>query len=192
MKDVLISQYIDDELDLDEKIVFVERIHSDTAFKDATVELIMMEKELRSVASSEEDLGRGAPIPTPKRWSTWVRATAAASFAAVVLAAAIFFAARERGSEEVQEPAQSFRFVLHEPDAQRVEMVGDFTKWRRIPLERVGSEGYWEVHAMIAPGDHRYVFIVDGTRMMADPTVLEREKDEFGSENSIVSIGGQG
>ena len=38
MKDYLISSYIDDELDLDEKIEFVETVHEQVAFKEDTVD----------------------------------------------------------------------------------------------------------------------------------------------------------
>lgn len=37
MNDQLISLYIDDELDLDEKIVFVETVHEDRNLKDDAV-----------------------------------------------------------------------------------------------------------------------------------------------------------
>ena len=47
MKDYLISSYIDDELDLDEKIEFVETVHAHLGFKDETVELLHQEKLVR-------------------------------------------------------------------------------------------------------------------------------------------------
>ena len=47
MKDFLISSYIDDELDLDEKIEFVEAVHEKADFKDETVDLLHQEKLVR-------------------------------------------------------------------------------------------------------------------------------------------------
>ncbi len=44
MKDYLISSYIDDELNLDEKIEFVETVHEKVSFKDETVDLLHQEK----------------------------------------------------------------------------------------------------------------------------------------------------
>ena len=44
MKDYLISSYIDDELDLDEKIEFVETVSEKVSFKDETVDLLLQEK----------------------------------------------------------------------------------------------------------------------------------------------------
>jgi len=43
MKDYLISSYIDDELNLDEKIEFVEMVHEKVSFKDDTVDLLHQE-----------------------------------------------------------------------------------------------------------------------------------------------------
>ena len=51
MAEELISLYIDDELDLDEKVVFVEKVHGDRRFKDETVALLQQEKQLRAPVS---------------------------------------------------------------------------------------------------------------------------------------------
>src|SRR5210317_737743 len=48
MKDYLISSYIDDELDLDEKIEFVETVNELAAFKDEAIDLLYQEKRVRS------------------------------------------------------------------------------------------------------------------------------------------------
>ena len=47
MKDSLISLYIDNELDLDEKIEFVEAVHHDVSLKDEAIDLLTQEKLLR-------------------------------------------------------------------------------------------------------------------------------------------------
>ena len=41
MQDYLISMFIDDELNLDNKIEFVETVHEDRKFKDETVDLFI-------------------------------------------------------------------------------------------------------------------------------------------------------
>ena len=48
MEDYLISAYIDNELDLDEKIDFVNTVHENKVFKDETVDLLHQEKMLRT------------------------------------------------------------------------------------------------------------------------------------------------
>ena len=41
----------------------------------------------------------------------------------------------------------------------------------------------------VAPGEHRFAYILDGERQMADPTLPALEQDDFGGENSILSVG---
>lgn len=48
MKDYLISMFIDDELDLDNKIDFVETIYDNCPFKAETVDLLRQEKTICS------------------------------------------------------------------------------------------------------------------------------------------------
>jgi 1,4-alpha-glucan branching enzyme len=81
------------------------------------------------------------------------------------------------------------RFVIYEPAADRVELVGSFTDWQRTPMEPVGESGYWELHLRLPTGEHRFAYILDGARQMADPTLPVRERDDFGGENSILSVG---
>ena len=47
MNDYLISLFIDNEMDLDEKIEFVETVHSNHAFTPEAVDLLEQEKLLR-------------------------------------------------------------------------------------------------------------------------------------------------
>jgi hypothetical protein len=47
MDDYLISLFIDDEMDLDEKIVFVETVHTSREYTLETVALLEQEKLLR-------------------------------------------------------------------------------------------------------------------------------------------------
>jgi hypothetical protein len=47
MTEHFISMFIDDELDLDEKIEFVETLHSDASYKTEAVTLLRQEKRLR-------------------------------------------------------------------------------------------------------------------------------------------------
>ncbi len=55
-------------------------------------------------------------------------------------------------------------------------------------MEKAGREGYWEIFLELQPGEHRYSFILDDRRRVADPTVWIREKDDFGSENSVLEV----
>ena len=63
-------------------------------------------------------------------------------------------------------------FVMAHPDAERVELMGDFTRWSPVKFQEV-SDGIWKLEMDLAPGRHEYVFIVDGERFLVDPLADE-------------------
>jgi 1,4-alpha-glucan branching enzyme len=81
------------------------------------------------------------------------------------------------------------RFVIYRPDVNRIDITGSFTEWRRIPMNRVESSGYWEATLDLPQGEQRFTYILDGRQNFPDPTVLTREWDDFGGENSILLVG---
>jgi hypothetical protein len=182
MNDHLISQYIDDELDLDEKIVFVETVHEDKAFKEDAVDLLRQEKRIRAEVVDRLPVIQLGGEPRPRQWNLF---RPLAAFAAGLAAAAVIWFAMWPSPEQ---PMQSYRFVIYQPDAQRVELAGSFSRWKKIPLKHAGNSGYWEVTLELPEGDHRFSYIIEGSRRMADPTITVRETDDFGGENSILTV----
>ncbi len=87
-----------------------------------------------------------------------------------------------------QNPKVPYRFVIYQPDASRVEISGSFSGWKSIPLKKVGTQGYWETVQEVPPGEYRLCYIIEGGRRIPDPTILAREKDDFGGENSILEV----
>ena len=182
MNDHLISLYIDDELDLDDKIVFVETVHDDETFKEDAVNLLQQEKLIRA-----EVVDRMPVIQIREEPRSWhlklFRPLAALS--AGLAAAAILWLTLWPSPEPSLRP---WRFVIYQPDAQGVELAGSFSSWKRIPLKHAGNSGYWEVTLELPEGDHRFSYIIEGSRRMADPTITVRETDDFGGENSILTV----
>lgn len=177
----LISMFIDDELDLDEKIEFVERIHADRNFKNASVELLNMEKIIRVDVVDRipalEIKTEKKRFPSVFRWmGLWVPAAAA-----VLIAFFVLYYPRQLSTT-------SYRFVIYRPDVTTAEIAGTFTDWQRIPLNRIGTSGYWEISMSLPGGEHRFTYILDGEKRFADPTVAARELDDFGGQNSIISV----
>ena len=82
------------------------------------------------------------------------------------------------------------RFVLTEPAARTVVLVGDFNGWSRTatPLATVDASGQWTVMVPVPSGRHEYAFIVDGQRWTADPLAVVT-RDEFGNESSVLRVG---
>jgi len=177
----LISKFIDDELDLDDKIEFVDQVHEDRIFKDESLELLGMEKTIRA-----DVVDRVPPLKAKirkKRFSFGLRPFG--FFISAAAAALILFFIL---SHPVQNPSTSHRFVIYRPDVNRAEIAGTFTDWQRIPMNRLGSSGYWDITVNLPFGEHRFTYILDGKKRFADPTVPARELDDFGGRNSIISV----
>ncbi len=183
MNDQLISLYIDDELSLDDKIVFVETVHGDAEFKDDTLDLLRQEKSIRS-----EVVDQIPVLQIRERRSDWLvklfRPVLTAA-AAGLAAAAILFVAFPPQQAVLARP---YRFVIYQPDAKHVELAGTFSGWKRIPLKPTGQSGYWETTLELPEGEYRFSYIIEGGRRLPDPTIAVREIDDFGGENSILKV----
>lgn len=83
------------------------------------------------------------------------------------------------------------QFLLVAPNAASVSLVGDFNDWdaETMPMRPVRSGGIWSVTILLAAGRHRYAFLVDGSRWLADPSA-PRAPDDFGTPSSVVTVGG--
>ena len=57
-----------------------------------------------------------------------------------------------------------------------------------MPMKKTGSNGYWETTLEMPAGEHRLCYIIEGGKRIPDPTILAREKDDFGGENSILEV----
>jgi len=182
--DYLSSMYIDNEMDLDEKKQFVENVRSDQAFYTQTLELLEQEQLLRIqplMPDLTAEQGWRPPVwACLKRFFRPLGFATAGFTAAVLMLFSVF--------QPPVLPLCSNRFVLFEPAAGQVELAGSFTGWQRIPMQRTGSSGYWQINLPVPSGEHRFAYILDGNRRISDPTLPASEKDDFGGENSILSV----
>jgi hypothetical protein len=82
-------------------------------------------------------------------------------------------------------------FVLVAPRAATVSLVGDFNDWdaATTPMHPVKNGSIWSVTVPLPAGRHRYAFLVDGARWLADPAA-PRAPDDFGAPSSVVTVGG--
>lgn len=84
------------------------------------------------------------------------------------------------------------RFVYDNPTASSVSLVGDFNSWSALstPMKKTES-GSWNVTVPILPGSYQYAFLVDGSRMLADPAnPLSYEVVDGSRVNSLITIAG--
>nr|AOO54678.1 AMP-activated protein kinase beta-1 subunit [uncultured bacterium] len=191
MSDLLISQFIDDELELDEKITFVEIVRDDRRFADETVALLQQEKVLAVALGTAPATMRTNTTPGILR-NTGMRSWLApmAGFVTALLLAGLGFLLHT-GLDEPVSPtvATEHRFVLYLPQVSQARIVGSFTGWNPLPMRKIGNSGYWAVTVKVPPGEHRYSYMIDGENRMADPSVATREQDDFGGENSVIVVG---
>ena len=181
MIDYLISMFIDDELDLDDKVVFVETVHADKTFKNETIDLLQQEKVLRSPVVKQApkiQIPIKRKLKSPK-WRPIGIIAAGLATALIILYVSLPF------QERLSIP---HRFVIYQPEVNKVELTGSFIDWQTRAMKRVGSSGYWAITLDLPEGEHRFSYILEGNQRLADPTILSREYDDFGGENSILEV----
>jgi hypothetical protein len=183
MNDHLISLYIDDELSLQEKVDFIHALDAEPAFREDALAFLATEKRLRADVVDFVPELRRVPRAAPHT-VRWLRPLASAAAGLAAAALVLWFVLQP----QPQKTMQPHRFVIYQPAARTVELAGSFSDWKRIPLRAAGESGYWETTLDLPQGEHRFSYIVEGDRRVADPTVTVRESDDFGGENSILLV----
>jgi hypothetical protein len=181
MKDELISLFIDDELDLDEKTVFVETVHADPVFTKETLGLLKQEKLLSTPLSVNRPMPRKFSFKSLWSFPIPFKSLAAGLAAAMIVMFVIW--------PETKPPKLLHRFVIFEPGVEQAEIAGSFSRWKPLPMKSSGRNGYWEVTIELSPGEYEYSYFLDGKKSVADPTGQFRKDDDFGNINSIIRIG---
>jgi len=185
MRDYFISMFIDNELDLDEKIEFVEGVHQDAVFKDQTIELLEQEKQLTDGFSINAPELKMPIKPRIKRdiFRLWLPSFAGFATTCILLTGIFLF-----WTVPVKQNAALHRFVIYQPDAEHAEIIGNFTDWSPLAMKKIGNSGYWSISVELSEGEYHYSYLFEDGWKIADPTILTREWDDFGGENSIIRI----
>jgi chromosome partitioning protein len=89
----------------------------------------------------------------------------------------------------VSQANDAVSFVTLYPRAQSVQIAGDFNGWQpaKMPMQKVGESGVWQLSAKLSPGKYRYRLVVDG-QWQQDPYNDTTELNPFGGYNSIVEV----
>ena len=82
---------------------------------------------------------------------------------------------------------RTVRFRLEAPDAERVVLMGDFTGWEAVPMERV--DGHWRVTLQVGPGVYHFGFRVDGEWHVPEEA-SGRVSDDWGRTNATLVVPG--
>lgn len=86
------------------------------------------------------------------------------------------------------------RFELVAPNAQHVSLAGSFNDWQADgpQLTRNAETGTWTGTVPLRPGEHQYMFVIDGTVWIPDPGAHAQVDDGFGQTNSVIVVGPRG
>ena len=80
-------------------------------------------------------------------------------------------------------------FTIYAPEAQSVELVGNFTDWEQNPIIlKKSKDGSWKTTIALGAGTYEYRFKVDG-QWRNDPDCPRRVTNPFGEENCIREVG---
>jgi len=197
MDDYLISLFIDDELEFAEKLAFVRAIREDERFARETLAMLSLEERLRAVPEHLTDVlperllvqmeARPKLQLFTRPFSGWLGS--AAGFAAALLLVALVSLFLSPVRQDRGPVMENHRFVLYHPESGEAKLVGSFTGWKPVAMERVGDNGYWSITLPLPPGEYRYSFMLGDSAPIPDPSISSREADDFGGENSVITVG---
>ena len=79
-------------------------------------------------------------------------------------------------------------FILLDPKAQQVSVVGDFNDWSpdAHPMRRQ-PDGGWHIQIPLCHGHHRYLFWIDG-RTMVDPRAQGMARNDKNERVSLIAV----
>ena len=157
---------------------------------DKSFERRVMVRVRRRYAERRQRRGRGllSAAATIAHRPAWAAALAAGIVAIVTLGVLQSRPNTERvvklGSVE------PVTFVYVAPNAKSVSVVGDFNNWGLddSQLTATNLQGVWSVTARIPAGVHRYAFVVNGKKWVADPTAPRSSGDDFGMPSSALVV----
>jgi 1,4-alpha-glucan branching enzyme len=85
---------------------------------------------------------------------------------------------------------RAINFICNAPQAQSVNLVGDFNDWSPSadPMSDENSDGEFTLFYPLGVGTYAYKFLVDGKNWVSDPANPSTEPDGFNGRNSIVKV----
>ena len=103
--------------------------------------------------------------------------------------------AAESAATPVVQPVSSsavvyVQFVFVANGARSVAVAGDFNDWQRegVALRDADGDGVWTGFVALRPGQHKYMFIVDGEQWVTDPGAERYVDDGFGMQNAVITV----
>jgi len=89
-------------------------------------------------------------------------------------------------SPPVDAPTGEVMLRLEVEDAVEVFVAGTFTAWEPLPMVR--RDGVWQCVITLPPGEHEYIYLVDGVPVVP-PEAPSTRDDGFGGQNGVLVVG---
>jgi 1,4-alpha-glucan branching enzyme len=82
------------------------------------------------------------------------------------------------------------RFSVAADGATSVALAGAFNQWSisSHPLVRDGAGGVWTIVVPLPPGEHPFMYVIDGQQWITPPAADDFVDDGFGSRNGVVVV----
>jgi len=82
------------------------------------------------------------------------------------------------------------RFVLMRAEATSVAVAGSFNQWSASshPLVQAKPGGMWTIVVPLPPGEHAFMYVVNGSEWVSPPLAEDYADDGFGAKNGIVVV----
>jgi len=81
---------------------------------------------------------------------------------------------------------KTINFYCAAPDADSVQIVGDFNNWHPHAMRRT-LDGWWFARMTLCHGHHCYQFVVDGKPQL-DPQATGVVFDEQNGQTSLIAV----
>lgn len=209
-KDV-IHRLLDGDLGSDEKTVLADQVAADPVLNEEFDDLLRVVRAVETgeripappffTASVMQQL-KPKKATTGMRFRDFVlkgrvlRWNMATAFAAMLLVALVVMLANRQRNAPVetamigqQEQTVTVTMKLHAPEAHRVAVAGTFNKWKTDTHVLTKQEnGIWTISVPLKPGEHSYMFVVDGKAWVTDPNADAYRDDGFGNKNAVKRV----
>jgi 1,4-alpha-glucan branching enzyme len=118
-----------------------------------------------------------------------MRVVLSAAAAALTALASASCAATMTPAPPAMTPA-GVRFMLARAEASSVAVAGSFNQWSvsSHPLVRAKAAGLWTIVVALPPGEHAFMYVVDGKEWVSPPLAEDYVDDGFGAKNGIVVV----
>jgi 1,4-alpha-glucan branching enzyme len=105
-------------------------------------------------------------------------------------AAAAAACATALGASAPAVTAGGVQFTFEDARAESVAVAGSFNGWSADahPLARTRQVGVWSIVVPLPPGEHLFMYVVDGERWITPPIAEDYVDDGFGEQNGVVIV----